>query len=333
MPPPRPVVLPADLPAGLAVVRERGPEWSRWFDALPRLATALVEEWGLSLDGAALHGHTALVLPVRDDDGRALVLKLTRAWRTGIDDGAGEIPALKAWAGRGAVRLERADPRRGALLLERLGAHDVSTLWDHEAAEVVGGLYRHLHVPAPPTVPGLAPSVLRWLDDLESFGRDVPAPPRFVAQALRSGRDLVADGVSGGRVIHGDLHYGNVLLGGREGRAGRPDGAGWLAIDPKGFAGDPCYEPAPMLWNRWDDLTSTGDVGNAVRYRFWGLVDAGELDETRCRDWVVVRAMIGVSWELADARAAGTGLGPASREAITRCVTVAKAMQAVGGSW
>ena len=89
MPPPRPVVLPADLPAGLAVVRERGPEWSRWFDALPRLATALVEEWGLSLDGAALHGHTALVLPVRDDDGRALVLKLTRAWRTGIDDGAG----------------------------------------------------------------------------------------------------------------------------------------------------------------------------------------------------------------------------------------------------
>ena len=325
MPPPRPVVRPADVPAGLASARDRDPEWARWLDGLPRLATSLLEEWGLSLDDAATHGHTALVLPVRDDDERALVLKVTRAWRPGVDDGGGEIPALKAWAGRGAVHLERADPRRGALLLERLVDEDVSVLWDHEATEAVGGLYRHLHVPAPPTVPGLAPFVLRWLDELEGFGRDVPAPPRFVAQALRAGRDLVADG--GDRVLHGDLHYGNVL------RAQRADGACWLAIDPKGFAGDPCYEPAPMLWNRWDDLTSTGDVGNAVRYRFWGVVDAGGLDEQRCRDWVVVRAMIGVSWELADARRAGTGLSDASRDAITRYVTVAKAMQAVGGSW
>ena len=325
MPPPRPLVLPADIPAGLGVVRERGPEWSRWLDGLPRLATTLLDEWGLSVDGGALHGHTALVLPVRDDAGRSLVLKLTPAGRPGVDDGAGEIPTLKAWAGRGAVHLERADPRRGALLLERLGDENVSAVWDHEATEVVGRLYAQLHVASPPTVPELAPFVLRWLDRLEELGRDVPAPPRFVAQALRSGRDLVDDG--GRSVLHGDLHYGNVL------RAQRADGAGWLAIDPKGFSGDPSYEPAPMLWNRWDDLASTGDVGNAVRYRFWGLVDAGGLDELRSRDWVVVRAMICVSWEVDDAMRAGTGLTEASREWITRCVTVAKAMQAVGGNW
>ena len=48
----------------------------------------------------------------------------------------------------------------------------------------------------------------------------------------------------------------------------------WLAIDPKGFNGDPCFEPAPLLWNRWDALVATGDVGGALRERFYGIVDA-----------------------------------------------------------
>lgn len=321
MPAPRPF-LQAEIPAALQAARSRGPRWARWLDSVPRLATTLLAEWSLTRDGPPRHGHTALVLPVRATTGHSLVLKLTPPGRPGIDDGAGEIPALKAWAGRGAVRLDRADPRRGALLLERLGDEDVATLWDHEAAEAVGRLYRRLHVPAPPTVPSLAPFVLRWLDRLEELGRDVPAPPRFVAQALRSGRDLAADGTAA--VLHGDLHYANVLRGRDE---------EWLAIDPKGFAGDPCFEPAPMLWNRWDDLTSAGDLGHAIRYRFWGLIDAGELDERRCRDWVVVRAMVNVAWEVDDARRAGTDLSAASRAWITRCVTVAKAMQAVGGGW
>ena len=120
--------------------------------------------------------------------------------------------------------------------------------------------------------------------------------------------------------MHGDLHFGNVLAGRRE---------PWLVIDPKGFAGDPCYEPAPMLWNRWDELAASGDIGAALRERFYALVDAAGLDERRCRDWVVVRSMIGVSWEVADARALGRPLTTAQRDWITRLVTTAKAMQAV----
>ena len=64
-------------------------------------------------------------------------------------------------------------------------------------------------------------------------------------QAVSLGRDFVADPASVGTLIHGDLHYENVLAGDRE---------PWLVIDPKPTSGDPHYEVAPLLWNRWDEL-------------------------------------------------------------------------------
>jgi streptomycin 6-kinase len=128
-------------------------------------------------------------------------------------------------------------------------------------------------------------------------------------------------------MIHGDLHYENVLAA---------DRAPWLAIDPKPMSGDPHYEVAPMLGNRWEELA--GDVRGGVRRRFHALVDAAELDEDRARDWVVVRMMHSALWCLEDdagedaANDAGTS-GPASSpgmstaDYLTMCVTVAKAVQ------
>lgn len=294
---------------------DRGPAWASWADGLPALASELLAEWELSPDGEPMSGATSIVLPVRDASGARLALKLTHL----EPDNAGEIEALKAWRGQGAARLERADPHRGALLLERLHTTDLTSLDPLDACAIVGRLYPRLHVPAGPRLPRLNAFVTPWLDDLAALGRDVPAPPRFVQQALGAGRALASDR-SSNAVVHGDLHFGNVLAGRRE---------PWLVIDPKGFAGDPCYEPAPMLWNRWDELAASGDIGAALRERFYALVDAAGLDERRCRDWVVVRSMIGVSWEVADARALGRPLTTAQRDWITRLVTTAKAMQAV----
>lgn len=304
------------IPPGLAVQAELGPDWAAWLDGLPRLASEVCADWDLTPDGPPQHGFCALVLPVTGADGVRLMLKLSMDER----DNAGEVEALKAWRGLGAVRLEAADPHRGALLLERLGPGDLNALDPLDACEIVGRLMSRLHVPPTPRLPRLTGFVLGWLADLAALGRDVPAPPRFVQQALSAGRALASDRAMKSAIVHGDLHYDNVLAGRRE---------PWLAIDPKGFAGDPAYELAPMLWNRWDDLVASGDLGNALRERFYTLVDASGLDERRCRDWVVVRSMIGVSWEVRDARAAGRPLSAEQRDWITRCVTTAKAMQAV----
>ena len=93
------------------------------------------------------------------------------------------------------------------------------------------------------------------------------------------------DAATTGTLIHGDLHYENVMAADRE---------PWLAIDPKPMSGDPHYELAPMLWNRFEELSAPGSalsVRDGVRQRFHTLVDHAELDEHRARDWVVVRML------------------------------------------
>ncbi|MFC6344378.1 aminoglycoside phosphotransferase family protein, partial [Nocardioides hankookensis] len=128
---------------------------------------------------------------------------------------------------------------------------------------------------------------------------------------------LSRDEASTGRMIHTDLHYANVLAGDRE---------PWLAIDPKPLDGDPHYEVAPMLWNRWDELASAPrGVRDGVRLRFHTLVDVAGFDERRARDWVVVRMMVNALWRLQDPP--GTRRQTSTDDYLTQCVTIAKAVQ------
>ena len=306
-------MLPDGVPRGLREQAWLGQEWQRWLDDLPRLATEVVEDWQLRPDGPPLHGFCSLVLPVRTTAGRPAALKLGLPG----DDTAQEHLALRHWAGRGAVELLRADPGRRALLLERLHTEDLHEVDVLTACEIVAGLYRRLHLPAPASLVTLPARAGGWLDTLAGLPRDAPLPRRFVEQALGHGRDLVADEGSSGVLVHGDLHYGNVLAADRE---------PWLAIDPQPLSGDPHYEVAPLLWNRWDEVVASGDVRTAVRRRFHTVVDSAGLDEDRARAWVVVREVVNAQWALADAERAGRPPGAPEREVVTRAVSVVKAV-------
>ena len=260
-----------------------------------------------------MHGFCSLVLPVRTASGTPAALKITF---DGDDESEHEGIALQRWGGHGVVRLLRADPHRRALLLERLHTEDLADLWDIEACEIVGGLYARLHVPALPQLRTLTSYVERWTDNLQQMPRNAPIPRRLVEQATALARAFIADEASTGVMVHGDLHYANVLAGDRE---------PWLVIDPKPMNGDPHYEPAPLLWNRWDELE--GDIRGGVRRRFHAVIDAAELDEDRARDWVIVRMVLNAHWSVADAQRAGRALDPDEQDWITRCIAIAKAVQ------
>jgi streptomycin 6-kinase len=307
--------MPLPIPSGLDAQRGLGPDWAAWLDRLPRLAAEVVEEWQLALDGTPMHGWCSLAQPVRTAGGRPAVLKVTF---DGDDESLHEGIALQRWHGDGAVELLRADPHRRALLLERLHTEDLGDLWDVEACEVVAGLYRRLHVPALPQLRTVTSYVERWAAALAAMPRNAPVPRRLVEQALALARDLVSDGASTGVIVHGDLHYANVLAADRE---------PWLAIDPKPMDGDPHYEPAPLLWNRWDELAVGQSVRDGLRRRFHTVVDAAGLDEHRARDWAVVRMVLNAHWAVQDAERAGRDLDAGEREWITRCIAIAKAVQ------
>lgn len=291
----------------------RGPDWARWVDRLPQRLATLLEEWELTTDGWAMHGYCSIVVPVRTSDGEPVVLKVT----FDVDEESEhEHLALQHWGGRGAVRLLRADPHRRAMLLERLHHEDLSVLPDLDACEVVAALYPRLHLPALPQLRTVTSYVERWAAALATMPRSAPIPRRMVEQALSLARDLVADPASTGVIVHGDLHYLNVLAADRE---------PWLVIDPKPMSGDPHFEVAPMLWNRMEELGTAMRAG--VRRRFHTLVDAAGLDEARARDWVIVRMVLNAHWAVEDAQRAERDLSADEQDWITSCIAIVKAVQ------
>lgn len=299
-------------------VGDRGPAWAAFVEGLPAVLADLLDAWDLQPDGPARHGHVAMVLPVRGPQRQEWSLKV------GYVDvqSAHEHLTLGTWEGRSAVRLLRADPRRGALLLERAGPRDLTSLPVLRACEVVADLVDQLHVPAPGRLPLLSDLVAGWSDDLQSHGSRLPVPRRLLDQAVALGRAFAGDSATDGVTIHGDLHDANVLASRRD------DGLDeWLAIDPKGISGDPHYEPAPMLWNRWDEVLAANDARFAIRRRFHTLVDVAGLDEDRARDWVVVRTMDAALEAVEAADLALRDLDARDRQWITTCITVAKAVQ------
>lgn len=281
---------------------EAGVTGADWLRSLPRLVDECLERWELVRDGTAMHGYAALVLPVRRGAEPA-VLKLT--WPH--PEAAYEHLALRAWDGHGAVRLLAADPARWAMLLERLDAE--RSLYDEpieDACTAIGGLVRALDVPALPRLDTLS-GYAAELD--ESLREGVPRlPRRFAEQARSLLRDLTADPGVDGRLVHTDLHYGNVLHG-RDGQ--------WLAIDPKPLAAEPAYAVAPNLWNRWADVLD-GNIRWNLRHRLELICDAAGIDTDRARAWTIVR-------EADNAQDGGTG--PDGYDRATMAVAIIKAMQ------
>lgn len=303
---------PVEIPAGLYAFPDRGPAWSHWLSALPGLVDDVLAEWGLDPDGSALHGFCAMVQPVTTRDGTSAVAKFSWA----VDEQEHEYLGLRRWDGDGVVQLYRDDPARGVLLLERLHADRDLAGPDHiDACVIAAGFYRRLHVAAPAELRPLSSYIERWSTDLARLPADDRLPYRLVDQAVRLGRDLVADGASGETMIHGDLHFENVLAADRE---------PWLVIDPKPMSGDPHYEVAALLWNRWDDAVATGDVQAAVRRRLDAIVDTAGLDRSRARQWTVVRALHNAMWCLEDHP---FGLDAEARSYLEMCTTLADAVQ------
>jgi streptomycin 6-kinase len=302
--------VPVDIPDGLLVVGSRGPDWAAWLERLPKLTRDLLDEWELRVAGTSSYGNCALVVPVLTRDRQSAVLKVQFPhWEAET-----EHLALRAWAGNGAVQLLRADPRRFAMLLERLQPRDLTTIDALDACEIVGSTYKRLHVAAGPQFRTLSGELGRWLERFRKLPASAPVPHRYVEQAISLSEDFVADPATDGRLIHTDLHYENMLAGDRE---------PWLVIDPKPLSGDPHYEVAPLIWNRWDEVAAAHDLRFAVRQRFWTTIDAAGFDEDRARAWVILRQMLNVLWTLEST----TTDDSLPQDWLTRNIAIVKAIQ------
>ncbi|PBC62882.1 hydroxyurea phosphotransferase [Streptomyces sp. Tue6028] len=284
-----------DVPDELAAAQEKfnGAAGRAFVAGLPRRAAHFLGLWGLSIDGPAMHGVSALVLPVvrhrplpggqHDGPARA-ALKLQLL----DEESAGEPVALRLWDGDGSVRLLEHDTATCTLLLERLDETRLLTgLPDaREAVLVIAGLLARLTaVPAPAGLRRLGDVAHAMLEQVPWALARVPDPAdrRLVRDCAAAVREVLPE--PGDRLLHWDLHFDNVL---------GSDRADWLAIDPKPLAGDPGFDLLPALDNRYDP--------GEVRWRFDALTGVLGLDRERARAWTLARVLQNCLWEIEDGR-------------------------------
>ena len=261
-----------------------GDEGIQWLNDLPGQAARLTREWNVTIGPALDHsGQMSWIAPATLADGSPAILKM------GIphDEARYESDALRFWDGQGAVRLLNVSDDGHSLLLER--CIPGTDLWslplddaDTMAATILPRLWREPPQDAP--FDTLADVVAVWREEVPTIAAADGHDPAIVAQALDLGSRLVATQTR--RVLlHGDFHPANALAAERE---------PYLVIDPKPIVGEPAYDLAQWLANRYDAaLPASGQV-SALRGQIARFAERLDLSPARIAGWAFVKS---VGWE------------------------------------
>lgn len=247
---------------------------SSWCDELPELVRLISRAWNLRIEHALSAGSTSVVLACRDHDDEPLVLKLTPEPAIAKTEAA----ALDTWLDSPhVVGLLDADTASGALLLETL--HPGTPLRESprgwslpELAPLLADLWRSRPLGNDHGLPELSERIelifgltehrrQRWTDVAERIPYELLDASRTAALAL------TGDGPVG--LLHGDLHPGNVLAGGR----------GPVAIDPRPCLGDRNFDAVDWvlagvttrreLEDNIDELAGLVPLSDPMRTRAW----------------------------------------------------------------
>ena len=263
----------------------------RWIAQLPALVREVTEAWGLTLGPPFTNGFSDYAAVVRRG-GDSFVLKVCFPDHGFISQEA----ALRAFDEQASVRLFNSDIARGALLLEHIepgtplsGAGD-DAAQIHAAAELMQRLWRR-----PPAGHSFE-SVSVWLDRANlpaSLSLQKRSRP-WIAEAFQKATELLRESTAD-RLLHGDLHFDNILLSRR----------GWLTIDPNAVIGDPAWEIAPLLFNNLDAAGFAWP--SVVRRRIDQLCDELSLERERAYAITAARCLQARFWSLRDESIPGAG--------------------------
>jgi streptomycin 6-kinase len=248
--------------AGERLAPRFGASAAAWVSGLPDRITSLAARWRFEPGEAFETGHSSVVLRCTRPAGPA-VLKLSPD-EAGV---AEEVAALRGFAAGGQVPAVF-EYEEDAVLLEAI---EPGTSLDGSAC---------------PPVPEFA-ALLRALHrgDPASASRDLRGWTDVIFDsAIRRGVELGDAGRIRDRLLsakhhkvllHGDLHFGNLLDGGTR---------GLVAIDPMACTGDPCFDAV-------DYILAASDRGELARRRD-GLAVAADLDAERLDAWCRATAPI-----------------------------------------
>ena len=249
-----------------------------WIEELPALIRSFEREWSIVVGRPYEDGTEAFVAEAILDDGTPAVLKLIMPRHT--QAATQEITVLRLTDGVGCVALFRADEKRGALLLERLGRsmHELA-LPIATRHEILVDTAQRVWRPAPgcglPTGADKGRGLMGYI--AETWERlDRPCSERAVDHAIACAqRRAAAHDDERAVLVHGDVHEWNAL----------ECYGGFKLVDPDGLLIEAEYDMGILM--REDPLDLLQSAGGDPRSRSRWLAKRTGLDEIAIWEWGV----------------------------------------------
>lgn len=236
--------------------------------------------WGILIEDIAETENSVLAFGRLKD--QAVTLKVPKQ----PDDELLAGLVLRAFDGKGMVRM--LDQVEGVLLLERLmpGESLVTTVAsgdDENATELLAAVIGRL---SPHDCPGV-PTVEEWGQSFaRRRARSDPSLPKPLVDEAHDMYGKLCASQRRCRLLHGDLHHGNVLFDAQR---------GWLAIDPNGVLGEPEYEIGAALRNPIE-YPEVFLESRTIERRIECFADRLQLNADRILGWAFAQAVLAVVW-------------------------------------
>ncbi len=259
-----------------------GDQGKDWLKALPNLTAKLANKHQLTdLQPVANMSFNYVATGLQNK--KPIILKL------GANNKAlaKEATCLQAFAQHGAAEVIASEP--GMILIQR--ANPGTTLKeyfpskDKQATSILCERIQQLHTAEVPK----QHNFLNLKELLTTLDNDLAIPLDILSKARQLRGDLLAstDNVV---LLHGDLHHENILK----------HGDSWLAIDPKGFVGDPVFEVCAFIHNPIPELLEQANPERIINNRIKYCADLLGFPIQRIQDWLFVKSALCWAWCLDD---------------------------------
>lgn len=262
-----------------------GADGKLWLKELPNLQAKLTYKFGVS-DLTPYSELTYNYVAFGLKDNLPVVLKI------GFDIKAieQEYNALSIFHGNAMVSIVDQDLEKGAILLSRaIPGQTLISLFpnqDKMALEIACKLVTKIHQASIPTNHKF-PLLSEWLSIIDQ-NWDFPMEYLKIARTLKN---ELLNNSKHNVLLHGDVHYGNILSAGNE----------WLMIDPKGVIGDPLYDMTGCLLREpFNEAMETGYADQLLQQRMEFAAKYAKVDIKVIWNWTYVQTVMSICWSLED---------------------------------
>ncbi|WP_348063344.1 aminoglycoside phosphotransferase family protein [Devosia sp.] len=252
------------------------------------LSRAMIR-WSLTRSTPVAETATSWIFKVEQNGRNFAALKILKPLGA-VDERRGS--ALMAWySGEGAATIF--DSHGDTIFMEWLDGVPLGDASrggrDDEATIAIASIVTGLHRSRPEPYPELMPLRDRFQALFDTDMRVWPHTARDLYARATGVAIKLFDRPTAMIPLHGDLHHDNILSSDR----------GWLAIDPKGLLGDPCYEVANVFINPERGQAIAADP-RRIAARADILSQRLGYPRKRILGWAAAHAALSACWSLAD---------------------------------